>query len=126
MGKQQRQNAPEAEKAQGAAEKPSEPTNVEVLANAAPEAEKAQGDGAAAGENPDTEEGEELTCPACALVDESRPPAFVPPEGKAHCRAITTCGVRGMPAFAGEEFWYEWHEAEYLESVGALEILNKK
>jgi len=50
---------------------------------------------------------------------------FVPPDGKAHCKALKTCAVRGMPAFAGEEFWFEWHEAKRLEGKGDLEILNK-
>ncbi len=58
------------------------------------------------------------------VAEEEAPKPFQAPDGKVHCRAITTCLVRGMPEFAGAEFWLEPHEAERLESKGALEIVK--
>jgi hypothetical protein len=61
---------------------------------------------------------------APAIAEEEAEKPFKAPAGKVHCKAITTCLVRGMPEFAGAEFWLEPHEAERLEAKGALEIVK--
>ena len=45
------------------------------------------------------------------------------PQGWVKCRALQTCGVRGMPAYAGETFWLEPEGALRLKGKGHLEIL---
>ncbi len=72
-----------------------------------------------------------------ALVAETTEPAAVEPapkvdapvakathpQGWVKCLALQTCGVRGMPAYAGETFWLEPEGAQRLKAKGHLRIL---
>jgi hypothetical protein len=70
----------------------------------------------------------ESTEPVVVPVIEAEAPAAaeaspIAPVGMVRCRAIQTCGCRGMPKFAGEEFWLERDGAERIAAKGHLEIL---
>jgi hypothetical protein len=147
MAKQQRQNAPDAPKADGAGDNQAEQSvapDTLLDAQNAPDAPKADGAGAA----DDEPSHARRECPACMALNGERPcsiecyvaagydasnyekhfgvpaaAALVVPEGMVRCRAITTCLVRGMPEFAGAEFWLAPDQADRLEDKGALEKL---